>query len=477
MAVQHRPICPWSFLDEGAAKPTKSYAAAAAQASIPIDDLPIPEILDGKTTVIISEEGYQSGLDNCKHMLIGRVQLGLRDKPYSASDLSHKLSLLWGSLGAWKIVPMGKGYFTFSFSTDEDLSTVWVKGAIALKPGFLRFMRWVPNFSPANQRNTNAQVSVDANTRERRVGLFARILVDIDLSVDPPHELVVKRKCGSSFVQTVDYEKLPDICAHCGNVGHLVTACKYVHRSSDPVPMDNETEKGRGRSRKRSRRSRRNRDQQRVSKVYVPKNPSNPADRGKSMTIDSTPNPREDFGEGPSFVKKSPAPVGQLVISSVVPEPLMEPQEVVAPVQEVVEPGVNVVLVPVAIHGNVVEQEDDTRYAIDQNEQNSEDDSANDHDQSVYARTTISGRRKLWEDITDFKGRFVTGPWLVFGDFNAVLGAHEKKGGAPLYRRSCEEFQAMSDVCELIHVDTKRAKFTWVRRRGFRGNVDRAKIR
>ncbi|KAL6197199.1 hypothetical protein ACLB2K_032811 [Fragaria x ananassa] len=412
MAVQHRPICPWSFLDEGAAKPTKSYAAAAAQASIPIDDLPIPEILDGKTTVTISEEGYQSGLDNCKHMLIGRVQLGLRDKPYSASDLSHKLSFLWGSLGAWKIIPMGKGYFTFSFSTDEDLSTVWVKGAIALKPGFLRFMRWVPNFSPANQRNTNAQVwvrfwdlglefweprtlfeiangigvpvKVDANTRERRVGLFARILVDIDLSVDPPHELVVKRKCGSSFVQTVDYEKLPDICAHCGNVGHLVTACKYVHRSPDPVPMDNETEKGRGRSRKRSRRSRKNRDQQRVSKVYVPKNPSNPADRGKSMIIDSTPNPREDFGEGPSFVQKSPAPVGQLVISSVVPEPLVEPQEVVAPVQEVVEPGVNVVLVPVAIHGNVVEQEDDTRYAIDQNEQNSEDDSAGGsmHEQS-----------------------------------------------------------------------------------------------
>nr|XP_011470584.1 PREDICTED: uncharacterized protein LOC105353269 [Fragaria vesca subsp. vesca] len=91
---------------------------------------------------------------------------------------------------------------------------------------------------------------------------------------------------------------------------------------------------------------------------------------------------------------------------------------------------------------------------------------------AVYARTTISGHRKLWEDITDFKGRFVTGPWLVFGDFNAVLGAHEKKGGAPLCRRSCEEFQTMSDVCELIHVDTKEAEFTWVRRRGFRGNVE-----
>ncbi|KAL6218614.1 hypothetical protein ACLB2K_011824 [Fragaria x ananassa] len=175
-------------------------------------------------------------------MLIGRVQLGLKDKPYSASDLSHKPSLLWGSLRAWKVIPVGKGYFTFSFSTDEDLSTIWV---------WVRFWDlglefWEPRtlFEIAN--GIGVPVKVDANTRERRVGLFARILVDIDLSVVPPHELVVKRKCGSSFVQTVDYEKLSDICAHCGNVGHLVTACKYVHRSSDPVPMDNETEKGRG---------------------------------------------------------------------------------------------------------------------------------------------------------------------------------------------------------------------------------------
>lgn len=63
----------------------------------------------------------------------------------------------------------------------------------------------------------------------------------------------------------------------------------------------------------------------------------------------------------------------------------------------------------------------------------------------------MAGRRQLWEDITDFKGHFVIGPWLVVGDFNAILGAHERKGGAPVCRRPCEEFQAMSDVCELVH--------------------------
>lgn len=98
-------------------------------------------------------------------------------------------------------------------------------------------------------------------------------------------------------------------------------------------------------------------------------------------------------------------------------------------------------------------------------------DSVNCFITAVYAHITMAACRKLWEDITDVKGRFVSGPWLVFGDFNAVLGAHENKG-TPLSRRSCEEFQAMTDVCELVHVITKGAEFTWVRRNVIRGNVE-----
>lgn len=91
---------------------------------------------------------------------------------------------------------------------------------------------------------------------------------------------------------------------------------------------------------------------------------------------------------------------------------------------------------------------------------------------AVYAKTTIAGRQDLWSDISEVKRRFVAGPWLVFGDFNAVLGAHEKKGGAPVSRLSCMDFQNMSDACELMHVDTKGAQFTWARRKGIRGNVE-----
>ncbi|KAL6218957.1 hypothetical protein ACLB2K_012164 [Fragaria x ananassa] len=84
----------------------------------------------------------------------------------------------------------------------------------------------------------------------------------------------------------------------------------------------------------------------------------------------------------------------------------------------------------------------------------------------------MEGRRRLWIDLASVKENFVSGPWLVCDDFNAILGAHEKKGGAPVCRQSCEEFQVMIDVCKLIHVATKGAEFTWARHRGVRGNVE-----
>ncbi|XP_062022512.1 uncharacterized protein LOC133738833 [Rosa rugosa] len=189
-------------------------------------------------------------------MLLARLHLASGEKPYSPADLHKKLS----QVRDWALAsyPMGKGYFTFSFASDAAVSMVWAQGAVSLKPGVLRFMRWTPNFSPANQRNTNAQVwvrlwdlglqfwepvtlfeiangigvpvKIDQNTLERKFGLFARVLVDVDLTSSPPCELAIRRSNGEVAVVELEYERLPDFCTHCGNVGHRVTACKLVQK-------------------------------------------------------------------------------------------------------------------------------------------------------------------------------------------------------------------------------------------------------
>ena len=58
---------------------------------------------------------------------------------------------------------------------------------------------------------------------------------------------------------------------------------------------------------------------------------------------------------------------------------------------------------------------------------------------AIYASTLYLKRRQLWADLTHLQGRF-HGPWLFLGDFNAVMGAHEKRGRCPPSNLSCLDF-------------------------------------
>lgn len=89
----------------------------------------------------------------------------------------------------------------------------------------------------------------------------------------------------------------------------------------------------------------------------------------------------------------------------------------------------------------------------------------------VYAKTTYIERRQLWIDLATIKSSHGHYPWVAVGDFNCVLGAHEKRGGCLPNSLSCSEFQLMSSTCELIHFPTRGLPYTWVRR-GITRNVE-----
>jgi hypothetical protein len=52
-------------------------------------------------------------------------------------------------------------------------------------------------------------------------------------------------------------------------------------------------------------------------------------------------------------------------------------------------------------------------------------------------------------------------PWLLAGDFNDILGANEKKGGAPICLRKCLKFKERIDACQLMDLGAIGSKFTW----------------
>ena len=73
---------------------------------------------------------------------------------------------------------------------------------------------------------------IDNATTKRLYGHYARILVDMDFSRKMFLEITVERE-GYSFNVEVAYEWLPDFCAHCQNIGHDVTVCRWLYPRQD----------------------------------------------------------------------------------------------------------------------------------------------------------------------------------------------------------------------------------------------------
>ncbi|XP_071924881.1 uncharacterized protein [Coffea arabica] len=62
-------------------------------------------------------------------------------------------------------------------------------------------------------------------------------------------------------------------------------------------------------------------------------------------------------------------------------------------------------------------------------------------------------------------------PWCIGGDFNAIVGAHEKRGGKPFSMSEGMEFLAFMEKAEVFDAGFSGSSFTWCNNR-----KDRAKI-
>jgi len=159
---------------------------------------------------------------------------------------------MWPMIQNWELTPLGRGFFEFHFNTVEDMRRVWAIGVVNLKPGLMRFYCWTNEFNTQAQTQTHAQIwvrlmhlpleywhqktlleiasglgtplTIDDATVNRRFGLFARVLVDVDLSEQLFENVIVEREVHSLSV-IVQYERQPSFCSHCSMLGHDMQNC------------------------------------------------------------------------------------------------------------------------------------------------------------------------------------------------------------------------------------------------------------
>ncbi|XP_061342988.1 uncharacterized protein LOC133289134 [Gastrolobium bilobum] len=78
----------------------------------------------------------------------------------------------------------------------------------------------------------------------------------------------------------------------------------------------------------------------------------------------------------------------------------------------------------------------------------------------VYGSPREEERNALWSDLRRIS-ETISVLWAVVGDFNEILSANEKKGGAPINVAKCAKFMEVLDDCNIMDLGCHGAKYTW----------------
>ncbi|KAJ4838162.1 hypothetical protein Tsubulata_035006 [Turnera subulata] len=91
---------------------------------------------------------------------------------------------------------------------------------------------------------------------------------------------------------------------------------------------------------------------------------------------------------------------------------------------------------------------------------------------AIYGSPKASLRQSLWDNLCNAAPSIVC-PWILAGDFNAILSADEVRGSVVSTRRGYWRYQGCIDQCQLEDLRFIGAQCTW--RRGFEWvRLDRA---
>jgi hypothetical protein len=57
----------------------------------------------------------------------------------------------------WKLLPLGRCLFEFSFASADDKRKAWFIGTYDLKPGLLHLLKWEPYFNIHTHKQSHIQ--------------------------------------------------------------------------------------------------------------------------------------------------------------------------------------------------------------------------------------------------------------------------------------------------------------------------------
>ncbi|XP_074298893.1 uncharacterized protein LOC141629864 [Silene latifolia] len=296
-------------------------------------------------------------------------------------------------------------------------------------------------------------IKCDSATAHRDFLGFARIMIEVDIGQNFPTMISFNDEHGVTQSVRVVYDWLPLVCTSCKGMGHLAENC----RKENPKPGVKKAWRPK------------------VTKTAAVQVPKSSVQNGHHLKF-ITRILRSDTGEKRTFtprgmpfmeaLSQSIQKTKQSIILNRVVERgessqsrldngylhkggriwlMWDPQSVIVDVCDVTSQ---------CIHTKVFDKARQKYFWFT----------------VVYGFNKPVEREPLWDSLRKFHGT-VTGPWLVCGDFNAVMGKDERIGGNPVTLADIRPLLQVVQDCNLADLTAKGNFFTWTNKHVFGAKV------
>ncbi|XP_057836070.2 uncharacterized protein LOC131046358 [Cryptomeria japonica] len=454
----------------------------------------LPRSQDRPVLVISPESVHEDIAYWSQHVLICKF-LGIRI-PLSA--LESWIRRTWHVEGDFDLLVAANGYFMVDFSSISDRNRVFEGGPYFYNHVGLFIKPWHSGFNATEDLPTRVPVwvrlpwlplefwredillriaallgkpaAIAHNTLEKKVFSYARICVEIDLNNPLPDSLEIF--IGSaSWIQLLDYESLPFRCRFCHEYGHLQRQCprapKVAGVSSSPSSGPS-VEKG---------------DKGKESGVeggpdkdgFIPVKQRNKG-RGHKRAFKDSQNDQgfnrfevldnQAVEEGIPIELSAGASGMDVGMDTGLEKVIVVQNSSSALVQGSSEPpGASVDVQDDIVLADLAKAE--TKLMVDLMFQHAPRIWFSGQCQCIGSRGTSGGLalfwdpRKLWAHIRYVRSYAPFLPWILAGDFNAVLSLEEKRGGLPRLGPAADMFRTNVDSLALMDVKPSNGIFTW----------------
>ncbi|XP_062080440.1 uncharacterized protein LOC133785203 [Humulus lupulus] len=347
---------------------------------------------------------------------------------------------VWGHLGIAQIARMTMGLVMVKFNDEATRSHVLENGCLHFyrKPVIVRpwttdlnaiclirsvplwirlhdlgLQYWGSNCLSALVSTIGKPIMVDKFTQERTRVQFARVLVEMELSDNPPRIIHYMNEFGQLVEQGVDYEWLPVKCKNCGSYGHVITDCRKDQKTQlDQKVTESRIPQDQGREK---------------NNQLLTSSTEKATERSKSWNI-----------RGLNSPKKQDVVLDTCSKNKIRIGAILENKMKVSRVQEVmdnkfrnwdyytspvIEGRILLIWRKVFVKVSVLEENAQFVHCLVK---------MTGHKSSfnitfVYGRNTLEERKALWNGLAQIV--CPTCPWMVLGDFNAIFTARGRNGG------------------------------------------------